>query len=427
MDLLAILYRRPGDGEPPSPAPGGADMNGRGWWALLSALVVTAALGPAALGQPPIHQVDGRWSAWDPPRSIPEGAQVYTIERGDTLWDLAQRFLGDPYRWPQIWEANRYILDAMWIYPGDPLVLPGELAQMPDVAGPSITELPDSGLPSQDRPFETEPDDGSRFTLQPEAAGEAPVPLGSEADIYCTGFIGDLDEDFPYRIGSSEYEFIQPSLELTSEARSGIQGTFGKTDAVKFLLGVSDVVYIEGGRADGLSAGTTLVAIEPQERVVHPLSRELVGRFYHYTSRIRVLSVQEETAIGEIVASCDPVKVGDVLRPFQPEPVPLRRLTPMRPVNFPNTAEEIEAGPTIVRVRDNVVSMGSGAVVFVDQGFGHDLAPGDVFTVYRRGRPGYPPIVLGEAAILSVTERASLARIIRSRYSIYLGDSMVLK
>lgn len=397
-------------------------MNGRGWWVLLSALVVTAAQ-----GQPPIHQVEDRWSAWDPPQSLPEGVQVYTIVRGDTLWDLAQRFLGDPYRWPQIWEANRYILDAEWIYPGDPLVLPvSEMAQMPNVAGPSITEPPESGVPSTERPFETEEPE-SRFSMQPEPSSEAPMPLGSESDIYCTGFIGDLDEDFPYRIASSEYEFVHPSLELTSAAHSGIEGVFGKSDAVKYGLGISDIVYIEGGRADGLSAGTVLMTIEPRERVVNPRNRELVGRFYHYTARVRVLSVQEETGIGEIIAACDPVKVGTLLRPFQPEPVPLRRLTPMRPVNFPNTIEEIEAGPTIVHSRDNVVTIGAGALVFVDQGSNHDVAPGDIFTIYRRGRPGYPPIVLGEAAILSVTERASLARILRSHYSIYLGDSMVLK
>lgn len=396
-------------------------MNGRGWWVLLSALVVMAAQVPAAQGQqpPPIHQVGDRWTAWDPPTELPEGARVYTIERGDTLWDLAQRFLEDPYRWPQIWELNPYILDAMWIYPGDPLVLPiTELAEMPGVAGPSITE--EAG------PAEEEPE--SRFRLPPEAAGEAPVPLGSESDINCMGFIGDLDEDFPYRIASSEYEFIHPSLELArGETHSGVQGVFGKSDAVKYGLGVSDIVYIEGGRADGLSAGTTLVAIEPREVVHNPHNHELVGRYYHYMARVRVLSVQEETAIAEIIAGCDPLHVGAKLRPFQPEPVPLRRLTPMRPANFPNTPEEVEAGPTIVYVRDHVVTIGAGALVFVDQGIGEGLDPGDIFTIYRQGRPGFPPIVLGEAAILSVNERAALARILRSRYSIYLGDSMVLK
>lgn len=395
-------------------------MNGRGWWVLLSLLLVTAAQGQP----PPIHQVDDRWSAWDPPRTFPEGVAVYVIERGDTLWDLAQRFLGDPYRWPQIWELNDYIRDAQWIYPGDPLVLPAtETAAIPDVAGPSITEPPVAGVPSEERPFDTEP---SRFTSPPELAVERPVPLGYESDIYCTGFIGGMEESFPYRIASSEYEFIHPSLDLTSKT-TGVQGQFGKSDTVKYGLGVGDIVYVEGGRADGLSAGTMLVAVEPREKVFHPRSRDLVGRYYHYTARLRVLSVQEETAIGEIVASCDPLRVGARLRLFQPEPVPLRRMTPLRPVNFPNTSEELEAGPTIVLARDNVLALGTGYLVFIDRGAGDDVAPGDVFTVYRRGRRGFPPIVLGEAAVLSVAEETALARIIRSRYTIYVGDSLVLK
>ena len=35
----------------------------------------------------------------------------------------AERWLGDPYLWPQVWDENRYILDSHWIYPGDPIVI----------------------------------------------------------------------------------------------------------------------------------------------------------------------------------------------------------------------------------------------------------------------------------------------------------------
>src|SRR5439155_392605 len=58
------------------------------------------------------------------PETIPDGATYYIIVRGDTLWDLAGKYLGNPYLWPQIWDQNRYITDAHWIYPGDPLIMP---------------------------------------------------------------------------------------------------------------------------------------------------------------------------------------------------------------------------------------------------------------------------------------------------------------
>ena len=38
-----------------------------------------------------------------------------------------------------------------------------------------------------------------------------------------------------------------------------------------------------------------------------------------------------------------------------------------------------------------------------------------------------PPIVLGELGILSVFEATSLARILRSRYAVYIGDPLQLK
>lgn len=397
-------------------------------WALaVWVLVATLFVFPVAEAQPPVHQVADRWTAWNPPDTVPEGSQVYLIQAGDTLWALAEKFLDDPYRWPQLWEANQYILDAEWIYPGDSLVVPAAgVAVAEGVVGPSITEPPESGIPTEDDPFRAEPDSSgtSRFSTPVRLTSRKPVPLGFESDIYCTGYISDQEQDFPYRLAGSEYEFIHPNLDLVD---TGVEGLFGKSNTVKYLLGVGDIVYLEGGRADGLSAGSVLVAVQPEYDVRHPRTKEKVGHYYHYTARVRVLSTQEETSIGEIIASCDPLKVGAMLRDFEPEPVPLRRMTPMRPVNYPSTMEEVEAGPTIILSRDRVISLGQGHLVFVDQGFEDDLAPGDIFTIYRRGRESYPPIVLGEASILSVTEHAALARILRSRYSIYLGDSMVLK
>jgi hypothetical protein len=53
------------------------------------------------------------------------GEQTYTIRKGDTLWDIAFRFLGDPFAWPHIWHQNSYIKDPNLIFPGDKLTISG--------------------------------------------------------------------------------------------------------------------------------------------------------------------------------------------------------------------------------------------------------------------------------------------------------------
>lgn len=67
-----------------------------------------------------------------PVGSIKEGLQTkqvtiktdtYTIQAGDTLWDIAEKAYGDPYLWPKIFNANS-IQNPDLIYSGDKLVIP---------------------------------------------------------------------------------------------------------------------------------------------------------------------------------------------------------------------------------------------------------------------------------------------------------------
>jgi hypothetical protein len=391
---------------------------------VLATLVAGSTVSSAA-EQPPrgLHRVGDHWTAWNPPEP-PPGAQVHIIQSGDTLWDLAARYSKDPYLWPQLWERNQYILDAHWIYPGDPLVLGPEVAP----AGP-VAEGPGSGTePGAPGEGGAPPSGTANGILSAAAASGPPVPLGAESDIYCHGYVGDLEERFSYKVIGSESEAL--GLDRGSFAKAGrtIQGRYGSgTSTVKNDLSVGDIVYVDGGRARGLTPGQIFTVVAAGRVIPHPLNGETIGRHYRYLGRVRVLSVQEETAIAEIMQSCDPVLVGADLKPFEPEPVPLGRSTALRPVNFPVSAGELEDSPLIVYAKDDILAMGEDHVVHINIGSEQDVTPGDIYTIYRENRPGLPPVIVGELAVLSVHPRFSVAKIIESRYVVHLGDRLEVK
>lgn len=387
---------------------------------LASLALASPALSAADRPPQDLHQVGDHWTAWDPPVP-PEGAQVHVIQPGDTLWDLAARFYQDPYLWPQLWENNRYILDAHWIYPGDPLVLGPAVAPVDQLAGTG-EGTGETGLPGEEAPAE-EPIAGVQTSA--EAAG-APMPLGFESDVYCSGYIDEVEKEFPYRIIGSEFENLGPDLDRAATDVS-ITGRYGRVNTARYNLSVGDVLYLDGGRQRGLQAGQVYTVIDPKQEVVHPKTQAVFGRYYHYTGRVRILSVQEDTAIAEIIQACDPVIVGAFLQPFEPEPVPLGRPTAMRPINYPTPAERLENAPIILFSQDELVSLFEDHVVFIDRGSEHDVTPGDIYTIYRLNRPGLPPLPIGEAAVLSVQRRSSAVRIIESKTAVFVGDPIELK
>src|SRR2546427_4623663 len=165
---------------------------------------------PKSSSHPPreLHRVGDHWTAYNPPdpATYPPGSKSYTIKRGDTLWGLAQKLYNNAYLWPQLWEANTWITDSHWIYPGDVLLVEGEIAQQAAAggtagaaAGTSPTTLA-GGIGTTQTATTSRGIEG----VTTNAATGSPVPLGAEADIYCFGYLGDPREPLPNSVASYE-------------------------------------------------------------------------------------------------------------------------------------------------------------------------------------------------------------------------------
>ena len=122
-------------------------------------------------------------------------AATYTVEPGDTLWDIADEQLGDPTAWPEIWE--RHAGDDMGdgrVFDDPNLILPGwelELGDTEPVAEPAaapvepVAEFPPEPTvvvvaPGPTGPTVTEPVAPSTSTVPPDIeAHPSPAPWDS--------------------------------------------------------------------------------------------------------------------------------------------------------------------------------------------------------------------------------------------------------
>lgn len=56
--------------------------------------------------------------------ALRDGApQEYVVKKGDTLWDISEMYLNDPWYWPELWRINEGVANPHLIYPGDRLLL----------------------------------------------------------------------------------------------------------------------------------------------------------------------------------------------------------------------------------------------------------------------------------------------------------------
>lgn len=75
-----------------------------------------------------IQAIDLKVTSVDEPETkAPETPATYTVKKGDTLWAIAEKYLGNGARYPEIFALNKKpdgpISNPHWVYPGQVLKL----------------------------------------------------------------------------------------------------------------------------------------------------------------------------------------------------------------------------------------------------------------------------------------------------------------
>ncbi len=257
--------------------------------------------------------------------------ETYVVKKGDTLWDIAAMFLRDPWRWPDIWQANQQIANPHWIYPGDVLELAfidgrpvlrrqanGVIRLSPKVRvspmGNAIPSIPlDVIAPFLSRPHVLEKDEGH--------AAPYVVAVGDE-----------------HLLGSAGMRFYVRNLQAGDD-------TDARFDIVRPGKAYRDADSNEvlGYEADFIGTGVKLRDGDP-------------ATFRMRTSKLEMLKGDR------LVRSSD-----TALGAFYPK-------APDTPVDG-----------SIIDVYQGVSEIGQFQIVALDRGSADGLAPGDVLEVLHRG------------------------------------------
>ena len=387
-------------------------------------VMAVSAMAQQQSSRPPreLHQVGDHWTAYNPPdpATYPAGARTHTIVPGNTLWGLATQYYGNGYLWPQLWESNTWITDAHWIYPGDVLLIEGEGAAAATADGqtegtaatgttPLLGTTEGAGTEGAN-PFATSSEGG--ITVARVQRESRPVPLGTESDIYCYGYIGHPDEPMPNFIQSAEdveTKYVPRAVdpELPSDVTVG------------------DLVYVAGGAATGLVAGETYLTVLPSEIVRHPGTGQVIGRQYDYIGQIRILCIEGERSRAIITQACTEIPIGARLKPVPQLPIPIARVP-----NLPEWCDP-PSGRTsgyIVDSRGWDLGVVEGNLVQIDLGRDNQIAPGDFLTVFRPSpRADQPRVVLGQIGVLTTEARTATAIVVTAQREMVVGDQVELR
>ena len=283
----------------------------------------------------------------------------YVVVRGDTLWDIAGRFLQKPWLWPEIWQANPQIANPHLIYPGDVISL-AYLNRLGMQPGPRTDAAPINAIALADvEPFLKDLRVVDSFEGMPYVVGLEDDRLRAARGQ--VAYVRGLPQARP----GTRYEVVRPMVRYTHLLRSGYCcDLFHKDD-----------LDSTGRRTlDGQQFWTNVVTPDKGSEVLgHELMRVNVG----------TITRGEGNGIGASTLLLDDegreVQIGDRLIEVDVQPYDLQF--------FPHPpAQQTAYGKArVLAVADMLTSGGPRDVVALSVGAREGVDNGTVFSIWREG------------------------------------------
>ncbi len=283
---------------------------------------------------------------------------TYVVQRGDTLWDIAGRFLQRPWLWPEIWQANPQIRNPHLIYPGDVISL-AYLNRLGMQPGPR-EGAPINAIPlSQIEPF-------LKDLRVVDSVDGLPYVVGLEEDrLRATRGQVAYARGLSNAPVGARYAVLRPTLRYAHLARAGLCCDIFPT---------ADLDY--RGRRDVDFQRFWTNAIFP-EKSHELLGLELMQVSTGTLTRGEVGGIQASTLLLDDEGR--EVRIGDRLVPVDVQPYDLQFFP------HPPKVQTDYGRARILAVADMLTSGGPRDVVALSVGARDGVDNGTVFSIWREG------------------------------------------
>jgi LysM domain len=278
----------------------------------------------------------------------PNHPDRYVVVKGDTLWDISERFLNEPWRWPDVWQANPQVANPHLIYPGDTLTLSFVDGK------PQISVASDSSPTGDQASPAEDPAKGSTVKLTPQVRATAipkaipSIPIDAIQQFLTRPYVVDkrqLDRA-PYVVDFAD-EHIAGSPGLKAYVRA-IRGGEKNT---KFDVVRPGKPYRDARTGEILGYEALFIASSELQRTGDPATVLLTSSELEVLKGDRLFKTKEDKPLAT----------------FFPSP-------PKKGVNG-----------SIIAVLNGVNQIGQYNVVVVDRGQNDGLEDGNVLAIDQRG------------------------------------------